>query len=286
MAARDRPRPHLRAASFRTENGRRPRRAAPRADAHAAGGSGSQAARQQLVCVLDCAYEQDSPRALHSVGKQLSMLVGTNRRAEAPAALHAASFAGEVERSVKAKHAVASWVASGDLCCHGEAFCDVAELMDAAGGSLDGFVYMSPDGEEVLEGELDTSKVYIFAGLVDVNPPTPGISRARAETLGVRTARLPVRECYPGASASVMSIVTAFQAVVSRQSEPDWETTMAKVVPNRIKEARCVRARVRARAYACVLLRHVNKFLPALNFPCSACRLTACCLLLLSFQTG
>jgi hypothetical protein len=37
--------------------------------------------------------------------------------------------------------------------------------------------------------------------------------------------------------------------VVSRQSEPDWETTMAKVVPNRIKEARLTRYKRRKAAH-------------------------------------
>ena len=156
---------------------------------------------EPIHVAIDCGYSQDSARALHSVGKQLSMIVGTNRRARRPARLHATSFAGDVAASVRQKHAIDAWQ---DMDTHADAFTEVPELLDAAGGDLRNFVYMSPDGEEVLNGEVESGVVYVFAGLIDVNPPTPNISRARAEALGVRTARLPVREFYPGASATVM----------------------------------------------------------------------------------
>eukprot|EP00793_Prasinoderma_coloniale_P000507 PRCOL_00005492-RA len=210
---------------------------------------------EPIHVAIDCGYSQDSARALHSVGKQLSMIVGTNRRARRPARLHATSFAGDVAASVRQKHAIDAWQ---DMDTHADAFTEVPELLDAAGGDLNNFVYMSPDGEEVLTGEVESGVVYVFAGLIDVNPPTPNLSRARAESLGVRTARLPVREFYPGASATVMaisrhtqsglgadpdaaSIVSAVECVLTKQTTASWEEVMEIAVPNRIKEARKTR---------------------------------------------
>lgn len=76
-------------------------------------------------------------------------------------------------------------------------------------------VYLSPDAEDVL-GEVSMSTAYVFGGIVD-RVPTHNLSTHRAAGLGVRTARLPLKEtgCLPAARSPILNIDTAVRLVLA-----------------------------------------------------------------------
>eukprot|EP00854_Cymbomonas_tetramitiformis_P005105 gene5104-6210_t len=183
------------------------------------------------ICV-DLGYRADSDKALFSIGKQLQMMVAANRRSRNPAELHVSDFHGAVKEATERKHPIDKWEVTTHECSVVDAFPIGTR-----------FVYLSPDGASVIDGQVSPDVVYVFGGLVDVNPPTPRLSRRRADSLGLDSVYLPVQATFPDSALRALNIDQAVATVLLRQEVDSWEEALHGSVPWRIQEGRKARLR-------------------------------------------
>lgn len=183
------------------------------------------------ICV-DLGYQADSDKALFSIGKQLQMMVAANRRSRHPAELHVSDFHGAVKEATERKHPIEKWEITTHECSVVDAFPIGTR-----------FVYLSPDGASVIAGQVSPEVVYVIGGLVDVNPPTPQLSRRRADSLGLNSVYLPVRATFPDSALRALNIDQAVATVLMRQEVDSWEEALRGSVPFRIQEGRKMRLR-------------------------------------------
>ena len=195
--------------------------------------------RPALRVAVDASYEQDSARAIRSVAKQLSECIGVKRRARKDAAPERAvdvelTFAGW--RGAVAEHALqhfnaARWTeAAMDPRDVQEIFCDVSSR-DASPVPRR-LVYLSPDAEEALE-DVEEDTTYVIGGIVDLAARGVAWSLPKATALGIRAARLPIRENLPSVTNQILNIDTALKVLCEKYSGKDWEEALRAALPTR-----------------------------------------------------
>jgi len=195
--------------------------------------------RPPLRVAVDASYEQDSARAIRSVAKQLSECIGVKRRARKEAAPERAvdvelTFAGW--RGAVAEHALqhfnaARWTeAAMDPRDVQEIFCDVSSR-DASPVPRR-LVYLSPDAEEALE-DVEEDTTYVIGGIVDLAARGVAWSLPKATALGIRAARLPIRENLPSVTNQILNIDTALKVLCEKYSGKDWEEALRAALPTR-----------------------------------------------------
>mmetsp|Transcript_16772 Transcript_16772/g.54848 ORF Transcript_16772/g.54848 Transcript_16772/m.54848 type:complete len:246 (+) Transcript_16772:53-790(+) len=180
--------------------------------------------------VIDLAYEQDTRRGSFSVAKQLSLIVGSARKAAPRGHVVFAKFAGEVEQAVQAKWGpLSKWGMHVEL--------EPRDLADVLASLERPPIYLSPHGEEVLE-HVDPDRTYIIGGIVDLAFRGAPLSLRRAQELGVPTARLPLKEHFPDASTNVLNVNTCVDLLLARSWEEGgegWGAAFAEALPQRVQ---------------------------------------------------
>lgn len=161
-----------------------------------------------VTLVVDCDFvELMKDTELNSLGQQLMFCYGANRRAIKPATLW---FVGIEHQGVLHRHLLN---VSGFERWLGTA-CDPRKL-EALICDQPAFaarvVYLTADATEELR-ELDAAKVYVVGGLVDRNRHK-GTTAAKAERLGVATARLPIGPGKPLVIANYSFVLSVNQVV-------------------------------------------------------------------------
>ena len=95
--------------------------------------------------------------------------------------------------------------------------------------------YLTPDADEELLS-VDPRVVYVVGGIVD-RTVKKGVFKARAEALGFRTARLPLRFLGMKAQRFVLNVDTVAKIIGSYAAHGgDWAATLASAVPQRHRE--------------------------------------------------
>jgi tRNA (guanine9-N1)-methyltransferase len=162
---------------------------------------------------IDLAYmEQMSLKERKSLGRQLGYAYSTNRKLDAPFALHVCGLPA-------AAVAASEWLPSGF-----ERW-TVRTTDGEAGASfpLGELVYLSPDSPHVLVA-VDPAHTYVVGGLVDGTVKKSTTMR-RARELGVRTARLPIQE-HAAALKSVLTINGVVELLARFRDTGDWATAL------------------------------------------------------------
>ena len=95
-------------------------------------------------------------------------------------------------------------------------------------------VYLTADSDECLVGALDPAVVYVVGGIVDRNRHK-GLTARLAAALGIRTARLPIRESGIAMSASHVLTTNHVVDILCRVSANggNWYAALAAVIPQR-----------------------------------------------------
>ena len=208
--------------------------------------------RPPLRVAVDTSYEQDSARAIRSVAKQLSECIGVKRRARKDAAPERAvdvelTYAGW--RGVVAEHALQHFNAARWT----EAAMDPRDIEDifracveddparpASGDFGDvspvssprRLVYLSPDAEDALE-DVEEDTMYVIGGIVDLAARGVAWSLPKATTLGMRAARLPIRENLPSVTNQILNIDTVLKVLCEKYSGKDWDDALRAALPTR-----------------------------------------------------
>ena len=218
-----------------------------------------------LKVAVDTSYEQDSDRAIRSVAKQLSECIGVKRRARKEQAVELdLIFAGW--RGAVAAHAIEHFNAARWTECamDDRDVLDVFEAYKATSGEARetghkteteteteklqarepqpetppttaptrNLVYLSPDAKDLLE-TVDADTMYVIGGIVDLRARGTAWSLPKANALGIKTARLPIRENLPRATNQILNIDTVLKLLLEKYAGKDWPAALAAALPSR-----------------------------------------------------
>lgn len=106
----------------------------------------------------------------------------------------------------------------------------VQELFDPAN-----VIYLSPDADNVLE-TLDSSKVYVIGGLVDISVKKNTSSTFSHES-GLTSYRLPIAKYLSrntaGSFKQILAVNQVFDILLDFHQSGDWKTALSKHVPSK-----------------------------------------------------
>jgi tRNA (guanine9-N1)-methyltransferase len=185
------------------------------------------------VC-LDCSYEsQMTHKEINSLSQQIRYCYSLNKRNTHPCLLTATTLDGETLRMLQNVMGYDEWT--------NFAFTPTNLPMEQQfQSSLSNLVYLTSDSETVLQ-EFDNTKVYVIGGIVDRNR-LKRAAVARAELLGLQTAKLPLDEHLKEMPTTrVLTVNHVFEIILRYRLEKDWKKALMAVLPSR-KEAKFVSA--------------------------------------------
>ena len=93
-------------------------------------------------------------------------------------------------------------------------------------------VYLSPDATDLLE-TVDADTMYVIGGIVDLRARGTAWSLPKANALGIKTARLPIREHLPHATNQILNIDTVLKLLLEKYAGKDWPAALAAALPSR-----------------------------------------------------
>jgi len=92
-------------------------------------------------------------------------------------------------------------------------------------------VYLTSDAEETLT-TLEPDTAYIIGGIVDRNS-LKGATALKAQSQGVRAAKLPIKEHVAMAATHVLTVNHVFELLLHYQRCGSWGDAIAAVLPQR-----------------------------------------------------
>ncbi len=92
-------------------------------------------------------------------------------------------------------------------------------------------VYLSADAGEDLS-EVDSESTYVIGGLVDRNRHK-GVSFERASKLGVKIAKLPLKQFVDLKSSPVLTVYHVFEILLKQRETGSWKKAIEETVPQR-----------------------------------------------------
>ena len=92
-------------------------------------------------------------------------------------------------------------------------------------------MYLTSDAEETLT-TLEPDTAYIIGGIVDRNS-LKGATALKAQSQGVRAAKLPIKEHVAMAATHVLTVNHVFELLLHYQRCGSWGDAIAAVLPQR-----------------------------------------------------
>lgn len=170
-----------------------------------------------LRIAVDCSYnDRMNERELKSLAKQLAYAYGSNRRAEIPAALIVCGLAMSLPTMLPM--GFEHWVIGREQ----------AEACSAF--PKEEIVYLTPDAETALD-TLNAKRIYVIGGFVD-NTVQKRVTLSRAQTFGVETARLPLKEHGRGTSR-ILNVNHVVELLLAFHQTGSWLEAMDRAIPDR-----------------------------------------------------
>lgn len=170
--------------------------------------------------VIDCDWEQDhADRPLQSLGKQILICHGLNKKSERPCFIHLCGVGPRLSTQLQ-KVSYASW---RGVKVHSEDYCSI--------GLQKELVYLTSDGEETLT-TLDPNCAYIIGGIVDRNR-LKGATYNKAIKQGIRTAKLPIKEYCVLHATPVLTVNHVFEILLAFARTGSWLQSFESILPQR-----------------------------------------------------
>lgn len=92
-------------------------------------------------------------------------------------------------------------------------------------------IYLTSESENLLE-DVEDDKIYIIGGLVDRNRHK-GTTYKKASDLGIKTARLPIKENIKLNSSCVLTVTHVFEILLKFREHREWSKAFCAVIPPR-----------------------------------------------------
>ena len=97
-------------------------------------------------------------------------------------------------------------------------------------------MYLSPDGEEVMES-VDPEAVYVIGGIVD-GSAKPNVTRNKADGLGIRSMRLPILETLERSDKwkgqdTILTLNQVYDILINFSATGDLLAALEKSIPPR-----------------------------------------------------
>jgi tRNA (guanine9-N1)-methyltransferase len=204
---------------------------------------------ESCAMLIDCAWEGiHNDRSLTSLAQQLMFSYGRNRRAPKPSHFYITGVDDNLQAKLR-KNNCEGWlgvtisqddfkfppaVCDGSSSSGASATCSSAiegSTEDAGRITCDKIpVYLTSEAEDTLE-TLDSSHIYIIGGIVDRNAHK-GVAYEKAKQLGLRTAKLPIKEHFPHI-LTVLTINHVVEILLKYNETQSWEQAIRAIIPER-----------------------------------------------------
>ncbi len=187
-------------------------------------------AKTNFSVIIDCAFHSThTEKTLKSLGQQIMLCYGINRRSTCPVTIHITGMNEEQTQNLN-KKGCSNW---NNFFCHQKEYIEMTDLFSVNGCSnTKEIVYLSAEAEETLE-TLSPNCVYVIGGVVDRNS-FKGICYEKAKAQGLRMAKLPIKGNYDMTSSHVLTVNHVFEILLTYQSNGNnWKDAFSKVIPNR-----------------------------------------------------
>jgi tRNA (guanine9-N1)-methyltransferase len=176
--------------------------------------------KDNFEVVIDCDWEQDhADRPLQSLGKQILICHGLNKKSDRPCFIHLAGVGPRLSAQLE-KVNYSSW---RGVRTHSEDYCYI--------GLTKELVYLTSDGDETLD-KLDPNCAYIIGGIVDRNR-LKGVTYKKASQQGIRTARLPIKEYCVLHATHVLTVNHVFEILLTFARTGSWLQSFESILPQR-----------------------------------------------------
>ena len=160
-------------------------------------------------------------RETKSLFSQIMRCYSANRRSELPFNFEVSSFSGEISKKFAMTYPeYSSW----DISFNPEHFIST-EL------NKEKILYLTPDSETVLES-IDDDYTYIIGGIVDKNR-FKGKTFEAANSMSIKSARLPVPEYIDLKTSPVLTIYHVVEIMLKYKECNDWKKALESFVPKR-----------------------------------------------------
>jgi tRNA (guanine9-N1)-methyltransferase len=160
-------------------------------------------------------------REVKSLFSQIIRCYSANRRSDLPFELEISSFKGELSESFRTIYPEHErW----DVSFNSEHFIKTAS-------DHENIIYLTPDSDQVLE-DISADFTYVIGGIVDKNR-FKGKTFESANSLNIKTARLPVPEYIDLKTSPVLTIYHVFEILLKYKDCKDWREALESYVPKR-----------------------------------------------------
>eukprot|EP01026_Neomeris_dumetosa_P016856 TRINITY_DN16439_c0_g1_i1.p1 TRINITY_DN16439_c0_g1~~TRINITY_DN16439_c0_g1_i1.p1 ORF type:complete len:308 (-),score=61.19 TRINITY_DN16439_c0_g1_i1:559-1482(-) len=180
-----------------------------------------------LKIVVDLDFEDcmsDSQR--YSLCKQLQYSYSAAQRATNPVSLHFTSYKDKIKTQMTQKiEGNQNWKMAFSEKNYVEFFKEKGDY------DLSKFVYLSADGDEVME-KVEKDSIYIIGGLIDSNR-FKGLCKERADKLGIRTAKLPLDGYIQFSGSKVLTVNQVVEIIARFNDDGDWKAAFDQSIPQR-----------------------------------------------------
>ena len=167
-----------------------------------------------------------SRKEVHSLALQLRYCYASNKRTKQPVRISLASLSGET-RAVLDK--VCGFPEQWEARAFSQSEQPLGEMFQER---KDNLIYLTSDSEHTLD-KLEDEKIYVIGGIVDRNR----LRRAaidQAESLGIKTAKLPITEHLELFTTKVLACNHVFDIILKvKENGNDWKQAMLDVLPHR-----------------------------------------------------
>lgn len=196
-------------------------------------------AANNFEVIIDCGWEDEHPdKEMASLIQQIMYCYGANRRQSHPVKFSLFSLGPRVRRGLE-KIKFESWLgfrsfSEGLLSTDEYKTLATSDASSSSDSNKKELIYLTSDADEVLT-ELSPNHAYVIGGIVDRNR-LKGATFKKAQSLNIRTAKLPIKEHVQLSSSHILTVNHVFDILLRFQESRDWVQTLAAVLPPR-KEA-------------------------------------------------
>lgn len=169
-------------------------------------------------------YNEMTARENLEAARQLTFIVGNNRRHKSPFVMHFCNF---TQDNVMRKHLsyMIPNITKQPLHLNEEDYIDALPK--------ERLVVLTPDSPNILK-EYNSNDHYVISAIVDRGDQKP-LSLSKAKELGVRTARLPIEHYRSMRANNVLTLDQVHNVMLEVKASKDWNKAFQYITPRKFK---------------------------------------------------